>query len=153
RVVDILVEVARERPIAAGRVGQESADPLHSDVGGLLHRLDGKVPRRLDDDTPLAAHPGDNGRPIFVVMPPPGLTLLATPPWRAAQRFRPARLGLSLVAGGLIEVIGFHRPVHLAADLIGEGGIPEPPTPTIAGADMDPQLSDNAPRGTREAQQ
>src|SRR5262249_6870725 len=41
RVIDILVEVARERPIAAGRVGQESAAPLHSDIGGLLHRLDG----------------------------------------------------------------------------------------------------------------
>jgi hypothetical protein len=29
---------------------------------------------------------------------------------------------------------------------IGEGGIPEPPTPPIAGADMAPQLSGDAPR-------
>jgi hypothetical protein len=34
------------------------------------------------------------------------------------------------------EVIGFDRPVHLAVDRIGEGGIPEPPTPPIARADM-----------------
>src|SRR5439155_15471186 len=53
----------------------------------------------------------------------------------------------------MVEVIGFDRPVQLAADLIGEGGIAEPPTPAIAGADMDPQLSGNAPRGTRQAQE
>src|SRR4030095_7132452 len=70
RVVDILVEVARERPIAAGRVGQESAAPLHSDIGGLLHRLDGKVPRRLDDAPPRAADPGDDRGAVFVVMTP-----------------------------------------------------------------------------------
>ena len=83
QLVDILVEVARERPIAAGRVGQEAAAPLHSDIGGLLHRLDGKVPRRLDDDTPLAADPGDDRGAVFVVMAPPGLPFLAAPPWRA----------------------------------------------------------------------
>ena len=85
RVVDIRVEVARERPIAAGRVGQESAAPLHSNVGGLLHRLDGKVPRRLDADTPLAADPGDDRGSVFVVMAPPGLPFLAAPPWLATQ--------------------------------------------------------------------
>src|SRR5262249_3157975 len=53
----------------------------------------------------------------------------------------------------MVELIGLDRPVHLAADLIGEGGIPEPPAPPIAGADMDPQLPGNAPRGTRQAQQ
>jgi hypothetical protein len=46
----------------------------------------------------------------------------------------------------MVEFIGFDRPVHLAADLIGEGGIPEPPTPPIAGANMDPHLSGDAPR-------
>jgi hypothetical protein len=53
----------------------------------------------------------------------------------------------------MVEVIGFNGAFPLAADLIGEGGIPEPPTPPIAGANMDPQLSGDAPRGTRQAQQ
>ena len=57
RVVDLRVEGARERSIAAGRVGPEAAAPLHSDVGGLWHRFDSKVPRRWDDDTSLAADP------------------------------------------------------------------------------------------------
>jgi hypothetical protein len=83
---------------------------LHGEVGGLLHRLDRQVPCRVDHDTTLTAYPDDNGRPIFVVMAPPGLAGLAAPPWRAAQRFRPARPDLSLVAGGMIEVIGFDRP-------------------------------------------
>jgi hypothetical protein len=46
----------------------------------------------------------------------------------------------------MVEFIGFDRPVPLAADLIGEGGIAQPPTPPIAGADMDSQLSGDAPR-------
>jgi hypothetical protein len=43
-------------------------------------------------------------------MAPPGLAFLAATPWLAAQRFLSARLGLSLVARGMIEVIGFDRP-------------------------------------------
>jgi hypothetical protein len=62
-------------------------------------------------------------------------------------------LGLALVARSMVEVIGFDGPVQLTTDLIGEGGIAEPPTPPIAGADMDPHLSGDAPRCTREAQQ
>src|SRR5215468_5256185 len=53
----------------------------------------------------------------------------------------------------MVELIGFDRPVQLTADLRGEGGIPEPPTPPIDGADMDPQLPGDAPRCTRQAQQ
>jgi hypothetical protein len=86
----------RERPITAGGVGEESAAPLHGDVGGLLHRLDRKVPRRLHHDTAVATHPGDNGRPILVVMAPPGLAVLAATPGLASQRLLAARLGLSL---------------------------------------------------------
>src|SRR4030095_7135895 len=85
RVVDIRVQVARERPIAAGGVGEESAAPLHGDVGGLLHRLDREVPWRLQHDTAVATHPSNNGTPILVVMAPPGLACLAAPPGRAAQ--------------------------------------------------------------------
>src|SRR5262245_34021419 len=101
--------IARDQPVAAGRVRIELAASLHGEVGGLLPRLDRKVPCRVDHDATLTTHPSDNGRPIFVVMAPSGLAFLATPPWRAAQRFRPARLGLSLVSGGVIEVIGFDR--------------------------------------------
>ena len=120
--LDILA-IRLHRPVAAGRVRIELTAGLHGEVGGLLHRLDRKVPCRVDHDATLTAHPGDNGRPIFVVMAPPGLAFLATPPWLAAQRFRPARLGLSLVSGGVIEVIGFDRPFSLTTDLIGQGHI------------------------------
>src|SRR2546429_9122412 len=92
----------------------------------------------LNYDATLTAHPGDDRGPIFVVMAPPGLAFLAAPPWRAAQRFRPARLGLSLVSGGVIEVIGFDRPCSLTTELIGQGRIAQPPAPAIACADMDP---------------
>jgi hypothetical protein len=50
------------------------------------------------------------------------------------------------------EVIGFDCPVQLTTDLIGEGGIAQPPAPAVASPDMAPQLSGNAARGTREAQ-
>ena len=104
------MRIARDQPVAAGRVRVELAAGLHGEVGRLLHRLDGKVPCRVDHHAPLAAHPGDNGRPILVIVAPPRLTFLATPPGLAAQRFCPARLGLSLVSGGVIEVVGFDRP-------------------------------------------
>src|SRR5262245_42622431 len=58
---------------------------VHGEVRGLLHRLDGKVPRRVDHDPSLAADPGDDGGTILVVMAAPGLALLAAPSWRAAQ--------------------------------------------------------------------
>ncbi len=118
---------------------------MDGEVGRLLHRLDGKIPRRVDHDTPLATHPGDNGRSILVIVAPPGLTLLATPPWLSAQRFRPPFLGLSFMTGGVIEVISFDCPCQLPSDLIGQGGIAQPPTPAIARADMDAQLSGNTP--------
>src|SRR5215468_11064948 len=109
-MIHCLMRIARDQSVAAGRVCGELPAGLHSEVGGLLHRLDRQVPWRVDHDATLTAHPGDNGRPIFVVMVPPGLAFLAAPPWLAAQRFRPARRGLSLVSGGMIEVIGFDRP-------------------------------------------
>src|SRR5262252_1414364 len=153
RVVHRVMRIARDQPGAAGRVRVEFAAGVHGEVGRLLHRLDGKVPCRVEHYAPLAAHPGDHGRPILVVVPPPGLTLLATPPGLAAQRFRPARLGLSLVSGGVIEVVGFDRPGQLPPDLIGQSRIAQPPAPAVPRADMNAQLAGNTPRGTRQAQQ
>ena len=68
RMIDEVVHVAPQRPVAAGRVGIEATARLHGEVGRLLHRLDREVPRRLDDGTTLAAHPGDDGRAILVVV-------------------------------------------------------------------------------------
>src|SRR5262249_13534053 len=131
--------------IATGRVGIETAARLHGEVRGLLHRLDGKVPRRVDHDPSLAADPGDNRWPVFVVVTPPGLALLAAPTRAAAQRLLPTLFGLPLVAHGVVEVIRLHRAFELAIHLIGQGGIAEPPAPPIAGPDMHPQLPGNAP--------
>jgi hypothetical protein len=38
---------------------------------------DGTIPDRLHDDNPLTADPRDHGWPVFVIMPPAGLALLA----------------------------------------------------------------------------
>jgi hypothetical protein len=83
RMIDVLVYVALQCAVAAGGVRIQPASRLDSEVGGLLHRLDGKVPRRLDDDTSLAADPGDDRGSVFVVMAPPGLPFLAATPWLA----------------------------------------------------------------------
>src|SRR5688572_33095458 len=104
RVVDILVQVSRECPITAGGVGEESVAPLHGDVRGLLHRLDRKIPCRLNHDPTVATHPGDNGRPIFVIMATARLALLTASTCPASQQLLPALLGLPLVAGGMVEV-------------------------------------------------
>jgi hypothetical protein len=86
-------------------------------------------------------------------MAPTGLTLLAAPTRAAPQRLLPSLLRLPLVTRGMVEVIGFHRAFQLAMHLIRQGSIAEPPTPPIAGPDMDSQLSRNTSRRTRQAQQ
>src|SRR5215468_1493238 len=145
--------ITRDQPVAAGRVRVELAAGLHGEVGGLLHRLDRQVPCRVDHDATLTAYPGDNGRPIFVVMAPPGLAFLATPPWLAAQRFLPTLLGLPLLASGVIELIRFHGALQLPLHLVGQGGIAQPPAPPIAGPDMHAHLPRNAPRRAGETEQ
>ena len=123
RVVHGVMLIADDQAIAAGRVRVERTAGLHREVGRLLHRLDRQVPCRLAHDTALAADPSDDSGSILIVMAPPRLAFLAATPRLAAQRFRPARLGLSLVSGGVVEVIGFDRPFQLTTDLIGQGRI------------------------------
>src|SRR5215472_13820734 len=118
RMIDVLMHVARHRSIAARRVRIEPTARFHRQVGGLLHRLHGEIFGRLDDDSALATDPGDNSRPIFVIMASTGLTLLAAPTRAAAQRLLPTLLRLPLVASSVVEVIGFHRPLQLAVHLI-----------------------------------
>src|SRR5215813_13905975 len=77
RVMHCVMLIARDQPVAAGRVRVELTAGLHGEVGGLLHRLNRKVPCRVDHDATLTAYPGDNGRTVFVVVPPTGLAFLA----------------------------------------------------------------------------
>src|SRR5215470_5856961 len=72
-VIDKVMYIALERAIAAGRIRREPTARVDGEVGRFLHRLDGKVPRRLDHDPSLAADPGDDGGPILIVMAAPGL--------------------------------------------------------------------------------
>src|SRR2546426_3531996 len=102
RVIDRLMRVARQRPVAARRIRIELTARLHRDVSGLLYRLHRKIFGRLDDDSPLATDPGNNGWPIFVVVAAAGLALLAPASRSAAQRLLAAPVRLPLVAGGLI---------------------------------------------------
>src|SRR5262249_10322012 len=132
RMVDELVYVALQRAIAARRVGIQPAACLHSQIRGLLDRLDGEIAGGLDDDRPLAADPRNDGRAIFLVVPSAGLTLLAAPPWSAPQRLWATLRGLALLARGVIEVIRFHRPLQPAIGFIRNGRITQPPAPTIA---------------------
>jgi hypothetical protein len=112
------MHVAFQRLIAAGGIGREPTARLHRQVGGLLHRLDGEIPRRLYDDCPLATDPRDDGGPVFVIMAPPGLTFLAAPTRSASQCLLPALLRLPLVTRGVVEVIRFNRAFELAMHLI-----------------------------------
>src|SRR5439155_26440606 len=135
RMVDKVVHITLQRTIATGRVGIEPTARFDGDIGRFLHRLDGKITRPLYDDRPLTADPGNDGGPIFIVVAAAGLALLAPASRSAAQRLLAAPLRLPLVTGGVIEVIGLHRPFQLALHLIGHGGIAQPPTPAIARAD------------------
>src|SRR5262249_31918455 len=83
-LIHVRMHVARHRPIAARGVRREPTARFHRQVGCLLHRLHGEIARRLEDDRALATDPGDDRRPVFVVMAPTGLTLLAAPPCAAA---------------------------------------------------------------------
>src|SRR5687768_7300971 len=94
-VIDELVHIALQRPIAASRVRIEATARSHRDIGRPLHGLDGKVPRRLHDDVTLATDPGNEGGPIFVIMPPAWLTLLAATTRPSAQRLLPTLLRLA----------------------------------------------------------
>src|SRR5262249_12010146 len=153
RVIHCVMLIACDQPVAAGRVRIELTAGLHGEVGSLLHRLDRKVPCRVDHDATLTAHPGDNGQPIFVIMASTGLTLLAAPTRAAAQRLLPTLLRLPLVAGSVVEVISFHRPLQLAVHLIRQSGIAQPPAPAIAGPDMDAHFPGDTPRRARPTQQ
>src|SRR6059058_126592 len=153
RMIDIVMHIALQRPRAARRVRVQPTARLHGEVSGLLHGLHGEIAGRLDDDRTLAADPRDNGGPVFVVVPPTGLAFLTTPTCSASQRLLPALRRLTLVASGMVEIIGFHGAFELAMHLVGQGRIAQPPAPPIARTDMDPHLPRNTPGRTGEAQQ
>src|SRR5947209_20541635 len=90
RVIDIVMHIALERTISARGVRVQPTARAHRDLGRLLHRLHGEILGRLDDDGPLAAHPGDNRGSVFVIMASTGLAFLAAPTRAAAQRLLPA---------------------------------------------------------------
>jgi len=102
-LIDELMQVALQCPIAAGRVRIELTTRLYGEVRCLLDRLDGKVPRHLNHDTSLAADPRDDGGPILVVMAPAGLAFLAATTRLAIQRLLPTHFDLPLVAGGMLS--------------------------------------------------
>src|SRR5262249_30230513 len=143
-VSDVLVQVGFEGSIAAGGIGVEPTAGLDSEVRGLLHGLHGEIAGRLDDDSPLATDPGDDGWPIFVVMATAWLALLTATTGSAAQVLFSSVLRLPLVSSRMVEVVRFDRPLQLAVHLIGQRGIAQPPAPAIAGPDMHAYLSGDA---------
>src|SRR5215467_13138599 len=95
RMIDVLVEVPLQRPIATGRIGIQATPRLDSKVRCLLHRLHREIFGRLEDNRPLPTDPGDDRWPVFVVMAPTGLTILPAPPWSVPQMLFPTVLGLA----------------------------------------------------------
>src|SRR6266571_5398925 len=75
RVIDIVMHIALQRPIAAGRVRIQPTAGLDGEVSRLLHCLHCEIAGCLDDDRPLATDPGDNRGPVFVIMASTGLAL------------------------------------------------------------------------------
>jgi hypothetical protein len=118
RVIDQLMHVVFQRPIAAARVGVEPTTRLRCEVGSFLHCLDSEIAGRLQDDSALATDPGDDCRSVFVIMVPTGLTLLAATTRSTPQVLFSSVLGLSLLARGVIEFISFDRAVHLPSNAI-----------------------------------
>src|SRR5262249_28458200 len=149
--IDELVHVALHRLIAAGRVGAEPTARFDGEVGRFLHRLDGEIAGRVEDDRALAADPGDNRRPVFVIIGPARLAFLPATTRAASQRFHAPVWCLPLLARRVIELIRFNGPLQLAVHLIRERGIAQPPAPAVAGTDLDTHFPGNAPRRTGEA--
>src|SRR5262249_52481946 len=144
RMVDKVVRIALQRAIAARRVRIEPTARVHREVGCLLHRFDGEIPRRLDDHCPLATDPGNNGGPGFFLVAPAPLALLSASPRAASPGFLSPPLPFAPLLGGVVEVIPFFPPPPPSVHLIGERGIAQPPAPAVAGPDMHPYLSGDA---------
>jgi len=110
RMIDELMEIALQRPIAAGGVRIEPTARVHREVRCLLHRLHREIFSRLDNDAPLTTDPGNDRGPVFVIMAPTRLTFLAAPPRSTPQRLLPTLLGLAFLASGVIEIVRFDGP-------------------------------------------
>jgi hypothetical protein len=152
-MIDELVHVALQCSIATGRSHIQATPCLDSEVSSFLHRADGAIPDGLHHDGTVAVDPGDDRGPIFVEMPPAGYARLPATMRPSSQGLFPTPLGLALATSSVIEFVGFHSAGALPICLVGQRHVSEPPTPAVARPDVAPQLSGDAPRRTRQAQQ
>ena len=153
RMIDVRLEVTLHRSRAAGRIGLQAPARLPRQLGRFLHRLHRAICGRLEATRPLPPAPSHERGPVFVVMAPTGLAWRAAPPGAAPQGLFPTGCGLTLLPGGVLEVLGFHRACQRAVGFLGEGRMTSPPTPAIARTPMDSSRPGHAPRRTRQAQQ
>ena len=127
---------AWQRPIAAGRVRVPAPAGVDGEGRRLLPGLPGEIAGRLEAARPLAPAPGDDGRPVLGLMARPGSRCLRRPRARRPRNFFPPLRGLTLVARGVREVIGFDCAVPVTLPLLGQGGMAQPPAPAVAGPAM-----------------
>jgi hypothetical protein len=112
RVSDVRMPIALPPPRAAGRVGRPSTAGWDRKVGRLGPGLDGTILARRHHDGPLAAHPRDDRRPIFVIVAAARLALLASTPRPVSHGLCPTACRWPLVPRGVRAFIRFDRPSH-----------------------------------------
>jgi len=145
------MEVTLQRPIATRRVRREATGRADSEVGGLLDRRDSIIPPTLYHHRSLAADPGHDGGPVFLIMASTRFTLLAATVWSPSQGLFSSVCSLTLLAGGMIHLVGFDRSRDVTSCLVGDSSIALPPAPPLTGAALDTHLPRDAPGGTQEA--
>jgi hypothetical protein len=102
QLIDIVMHIALECPIAAGRVRLQPTARVDGEVRRLLHGLHGEILGRLHDDSSLATDPRDDRRPIFGIMAPTRLAFLAATT-RAATPKTSSRRGALGPSGQLCD--------------------------------------------------
>jgi hypothetical protein len=124
RMIDELVHVAFQRPVATGGVRIHSTARVPRNVGRLLYRLDREILDSMQNDGTRATDPRDDRRSVFVILPPARFALLTTTTRLAPQCLRPAVLGLAFVASRMRQFSRLHRALQLTIGFVGDGCIP-----------------------------
>ena len=150
RVMDERLPGALQRLRAAGGLGRAPTARVPHSGGGLLPRRDGPILDTLHHHGPWAAHPGAEGRPVWVIMAPARRALLAATTRPASQRLRPPLLRVSLLRSAVRACIRCTGARPLPLPRLRPRGMAQPPAPPRAGAERAPHLAGAAASRARQ---